>query len=205
MSHIRKALILLSAVLSLLAAPVVAGQAGDGISRLAIQISDNDPATFNKALNVATNFARGMSEKGDFYEIEIVTFNAGLHMLRSDTSPVLDRIQSISESIPEVTFSACGNTIAGINLRAALGGAILDNGSGSVGTMVQNVDILEASDSAVSISPSTNTVLASVTVRGSSSDGIRLNAANTTISDLDISDVSGTAIVLANLSGNTNC
>lgn len=117
MSHIRKALILLSAVLSLLAAPVVAGQAGDGISRLAIQISDNDPATFNKALNVATNFARGMSEKGDFYEIEIVTFNAGLHMLRSDTSPVLDRIQSISESIPEVTFSACGNTIAGMTRK----------------------------------------------------------------------------------------
>ena len=117
MSHFRKALILLSAVLSVLAAPVVAGQAGDGTARLAIQISDNDPATFNKALNVATNFARGMSEKGDFYEIEIVTFNAGLHMLRSDTSPVLDRIQSISESIPEVTFSACGNTIAGMTRK----------------------------------------------------------------------------------------
>ena len=117
MSHFRKALILLSAVLSVLAAPVVAGQAGDGTARLAIQISDHDPATFNKALNVATNSARGMSEKGDFYEIEIVTFNAGLHMLRSDTSPVLDRIQSISESIPEVTFSACGNTIAGMTRK----------------------------------------------------------------------------------------
>ena len=117
MSPIRKALILLSTVLSVLATPVFAGQAGDGTKRLAIQISDNDPATFNKALNVATNFARGMSEKGDFYEIEIVTFNAGLHMLRSDTSPVLERIQSISESIPEVTFSACGNTIAGMTKK----------------------------------------------------------------------------------------
>ena len=117
MPSIRKALILLSAVLSVLAAPVFAGQSGDGTKRLAIQISDNDPVTFNKALNVVTNFARGMSEKGDFYEIEIVTFNAGLHMLRSDTSPVLDRIQSISESIPEVTFSACGNTIAGMTRK----------------------------------------------------------------------------------------
>jgi len=26
----------------------------------------------------------------------------------------MERIQSISESIPEVTFSACGNTIAGM-------------------------------------------------------------------------------------------
>ncbi|MBT8460562.1 MAG: hypothetical protein HKP37_01835 [Boseongicola sp.] len=97
--------------------PTLAGQADDGTKRLAIQISDNDPATFNKALNVATNFARGMSESGDFYEVEIVTFNAGLHMLRTDTSPVLERIASISESIPEVTFSACGNTIAGMTKK----------------------------------------------------------------------------------------
>lgn len=95
----------------------VAGQAGDGTKRLAIQISDNDPATFNKALNVATNFARGMSESGDFYEVEIVTFNAGLHMLRTDTSPVMDRINSISSSIPEIKFSACGNTISGMTKK----------------------------------------------------------------------------------------
>jgi len=117
MSPLRKLLFALSAVLSFFAAPAIAGQADDGTKRLAIQISDNDPATFNKALNVATNFARGMSESGDFYEIEIVTFNAGLHMLRADTSPVLDRIQSISQSIPEVTFSACGNTIAGMTRK----------------------------------------------------------------------------------------
>ena len=117
MSPLRKILFALSAALSFFAAPAIAGQADDGTKRLAIQISDNDPATFNKALNVATNFARGMSESGDFYEIEIVTFNAGLHMLRADTSPVLDRIQSISESIPEVTFSACGNTIAGMTRK----------------------------------------------------------------------------------------
>ena len=99
------------------AGSALAGQLGDGTKRLAIQISDNDPATFNKALNVAANFAQGMSESGTFFEIEIVTFNAGLHMLRTDTSPVLDRIESFSASIPEVTFSACGNTIAGMTRR----------------------------------------------------------------------------------------
>jgi intracellular sulfur oxidation DsrE/DsrF family protein len=114
MSSRRRLLAAICATLTLLAAPLYAGQAGDGIKRLAIQVSDNDPATFNKALNVATNFARGMSEKGELYEVEIVTFNAGLHLLRSDTSPVLERIQSISESIPDVRFSACGNTIAGM-------------------------------------------------------------------------------------------
>lgn len=117
MTPLRNMLALVSAVLFIFASPVIAGQDDDGIKRLAVQISDNDPATFNKALNVATNFARGMSESGELYEIEIVTFNAGLHMLRSDTSPVLDRIQSISQSIPEVTFSACGNTIAGMTRK----------------------------------------------------------------------------------------
>ena len=117
MLSLRNALVVLSAVLTVFATPALAAQAEDGTKRLAIQISDKDPATFNKALNVATNFARGMSEAGDLYEIEIVAFNAGLHMLRSDTSPVLDRIQSVSESIPEVTFSACGNTIAGMTKK----------------------------------------------------------------------------------------
>lgn len=99
------------------AAPALGGQAEDGIKRLGIQVSDGDPATYTKALNVAANFARGMSAKGEMYEIEIVAFNAGLNMLRTDKSPVNDRIKSMAESIPEITFSACGNTIAGITKK----------------------------------------------------------------------------------------
>jgi intracellular sulfur oxidation DsrE/DsrF family protein len=117
MKLLRQTVFAIFACLACAVTPALAEQAGDGTKRLAIQISDNDPATFNKALNVATNFARGMSEAGEFYEIEIVTFNAGLHMLRTDTSPVLERIESISASIPEVTFSACGNTIAGMTKK----------------------------------------------------------------------------------------
>ncbi|MDU8946765.1 DsrE family protein [Ovoidimarina sediminis] len=94
-----------------LSGPVSAEQADDGVMRLAIQISDDDPATYHRALNVATNFARGMSNAGKIYEIEIVAFNDGLHILREDTSPVMDRVKSIAESIPDLTFSACGNTI----------------------------------------------------------------------------------------------
>jgi len=114
MQFTRRIFILLAAVAALLSGPAMATDETDGIHKLAIQVSDNDPATFNKALNVATNFARGMSEKGEFFEIEIVTFNAGLHMIREDTSPVMERIMSISDSIPEIGFSACGNTMAGM-------------------------------------------------------------------------------------------
>ena len=117
MPNVKRSLFQLAATLMLIVAAPFAYASEDGVKRLAIQVSDNDPATFTKALNVATNFARGMSEKGEFYEIEIVTFNAGLHMLRTDTSPVLDRIKSISDSVPDVSFSACGNTIAGMTRK----------------------------------------------------------------------------------------
>jgi intracellular sulfur oxidation DsrE/DsrF family protein len=94
-----------------------AGQAGDRVNRLALQVGDNDPATFNKVSNVAANFARMQSEKGNMFEIEIVAFNAGLHMLREDTLPVLDRVKNFSASIPDLQFSACQNTINGMTKK----------------------------------------------------------------------------------------
>lgn len=117
MSFTRRTVLQFATGLMLLTGATTAFASDDGVKRLAIQISDNDPATFTKALNVATNFAKGMSDAGEIYEIEIVTFNAGLHLLRTDTSPVMDRIKSISESVPDVTFSACGNTIAGMTKK----------------------------------------------------------------------------------------
>jgi len=61
-------------------------------------------------LNVAANVARHYSSGGEEVEIRIVAFNAGLNMLRKDRSPVLARLKSISESLPNVSFEACGNT-----------------------------------------------------------------------------------------------
>lgn len=98
--------------------PAAADTEDDGVKRLAIQVSDNLDGTMTKALNVAANFARMQSEAGNLYEIEIVTFNAGLHMLREDTSPVFDRIHSMNDSVPDLRFSACGNTIAGMTRKA---------------------------------------------------------------------------------------
>ena len=113
----RMELILGSLLLPLAPTYLYAGQSDDGIKRLAIQVSDGDPATYTKALNVAANFARGMSSKGEIFEIEIVAFNAGINLLRTDKSPVIDRIKSMSESIPDITFSACNNTIKGLTKK----------------------------------------------------------------------------------------
>ena len=78
---------------------------------LALQVSDNDPEKMNAALNVAANVSKHYAEKGDEGEIQIVAFNAGLHMLRDDTSPVKERLQSFASGMPNVAFKACGNTL----------------------------------------------------------------------------------------------
>ena len=64
----------------------------------------------NLALNNASNVAQYYKERGEAVKIEIVAYGPGLHMLREDTSPVKDRIKSISESTPNISFKACGNT-----------------------------------------------------------------------------------------------
>jgi intracellular sulfur oxidation DsrE/DsrF family protein len=80
--------------------------------RLALQISDNDAAKMNAVLNVAANVSKFYSDKGDEIEIQIVAFNAGLHMLRDDTSPVKPRLTSFKQGMPNVAFMACENTLA---------------------------------------------------------------------------------------------
>ena len=79
--------------------------------KLALQISDNDPAKMNAVLNVAANVSKYYSDKGEDVDIQIVAFNAGLHMLREDTSPVKTRLKSFKEGMPNVSFMACENTL----------------------------------------------------------------------------------------------
>ncbi|WP_426413141.1 DsrE family protein [Bradyrhizobium ganzhouense] len=80
------------------------------LHRLVVQVDVNDPAIMNLALNNVSNTVQHYSEIGQKVEVELVAFGPGLHMLRDDTSPVKARIKSMSETMPEVAFSACGNT-----------------------------------------------------------------------------------------------
>jgi intracellular sulfur oxidation DsrE/DsrF family protein len=96
--------------LTLLFNPIGSDASGKKPHRLAVQVSTNNPATMNLALNNVVNVAQEYSQSGDEVEIEVVAYGPGLHMLREDTSPVKARIKSISESMPYVRFTACGNT-----------------------------------------------------------------------------------------------
>ena len=92
------------------AAAALPAAAADKVHHLALQISDSSPDKMTAVLNVAANVSRHYSEVGEEIEIRIVAFNAGLIMLRTDKSPVLERLKSVSESLPNVSFEACGNT-----------------------------------------------------------------------------------------------
>jgi len=84
-----------------------------------IQVDQNDPAVMNLALNNATNVIEYYRAKGEDVDVDVVTYGPGLHMLRADTSPVLDRIKSLKDSAfpSKIQFSACNNTKEGMEKK----------------------------------------------------------------------------------------
>ena len=86
--------------------------------KVAIHVDENDPARMNMALNNVANVKKYYESIGEEVEIELVAYGPGLHMLRSDTSPVKDRIALMSLEIDNLTFSACGNTHSAMTKKA---------------------------------------------------------------------------------------
>jgi len=83
---------------------------------VSIQIDQNDPAIMNLVLNNANNIMEYYKSKGETVAIEVVAYGPGLHMMRTDTSPVQERIKrTIDASFPSsIKFSACNNTKEGM-------------------------------------------------------------------------------------------
>lgn len=84
--------------------------------RIAIQIDQSDPKVMNLVLNNATNAIEYYRGKNEDVDVEIVAYGPGLHMLRSDSSPVEDRIRRLKDmAFPgSIQFSACNNTRQGM-------------------------------------------------------------------------------------------
>ncbi len=115
----------------------------DGEHFLAIQVSDNLPGTWTKVLNNAANVSRAYSDAGKEVTIRIVAYNAGLHMFREDTSTVLDRLQSFDQSMPNVSFVACGNTIAGMTKQEGAAPPIVEFAEVVPGGIVELITLNE--------------------------------------------------------------
>ena len=117
---------ILYAALLLLPLTLASAQAGS-VHHLALQISDDDLVKMNAVLNVAANVSKYYSDKGEEIEIQIVAFNAGLNMLRQDKSPVLPRLKSFKQGMPNVAFKACQNTIDAMARNEGKEPPIVDN------------------------------------------------------------------------------
>lgn len=91
--------------------PAHSQAAHKGPHQVVIQITQNDPAVMNTALNNAENLVKYYESKGEKVEIEFVAYGPGLFMVRDDTSPVKDRIASITGSMKNVTVAGCLNTM----------------------------------------------------------------------------------------------
>jgi len=111
-----KRLLLATALVLAAAVPAIAADK-DKVHHLALQISDESPDKMTTVLNNAANVSRYYSEKGEEVEIRIVAFNAGVNMMRTDKSPVLERLKSVTESLPNLTLEVCGNTLDGMAHR----------------------------------------------------------------------------------------
>jgi uncharacterized protein len=94
-----------------------AATAADGkLHHIAIQIDQNDPQVMNLVLNNATNVIEYYRDKNEDVNLDIVAYGSGLHMLRTDTSPVQDRIKRLKDMVfpGKIQFSACNNTKQGM-------------------------------------------------------------------------------------------
>ena len=79
--------------------------------RVVIQVSENDPRIMNLALNNAENLKTFYEQAGEAVQIEIVAYGPGLNMVRSDTSPVRDRLAALVGRPQPVILSGFANTL----------------------------------------------------------------------------------------------
>lgn len=86
--------------------------------KVAIHVDEENVSTMNMALNNAANIAKHYGDLGEEVIIEIVTYGPGLHMLRADTSPVKDRIATMSLEMDNISFSACLNTVEAMKQKS---------------------------------------------------------------------------------------
>jgi intracellular sulfur oxidation DsrE/DsrF family protein len=107
-------LAMLAGIASLAAPDAVAQAVSASKNRVVMQVSDNDPAKWNLALNNARNLQTDLGAAN--VDIEIVAYGPGIAMLKSE-SVVGNRI---GEALGQgVKVSACENTMRGQKLAKA--------------------------------------------------------------------------------------
>ncbi|MDB5596447.1 MAG: hypothetical protein JWM36_3408 [Hyphomicrobiales bacterium] len=92
------------------AAPTKQAAVTKKVHRVAMHVTTNDPALISQALNNAQNLFQYYSEKAEQLDVRLVAHGPGLHMLRQDTSTVLERLSGMKRDLPNLSLAACANT-----------------------------------------------------------------------------------------------
>jgi intracellular sulfur oxidation DsrE/DsrF family protein len=107
----RRKVLALSALLLVAAVPAFAQKPAQK-NQVVMQVSDNDPAKWNLALNNANNLQKDLGM--DEVELEIVAYGPGIAMLKSDSAVAARITGALGNGIKVV---ACENTMAGQKLQ----------------------------------------------------------------------------------------
>lgn len=94
-----------------------AGLAEGMTHSVAVHVDDGDPRVMNMALNNVANLTSYYQSQGDKVTVEIVAYGPGLMMYLPD-SPVSGRVSTMSLENDNITFAACGNTLAAMTKKA---------------------------------------------------------------------------------------
>ncbi len=103
------------------------GGLADGVTHhVAVHVDQNDPQVMNMALNNVANLTNYYESQGDTVMVEVVAYGPGLQMFVAATSPVKNRISTMSLELENLSFAACGNTLRNMSKKAGKDIELLD-------------------------------------------------------------------------------
>ncbi|WP_342709110.1 hypothetical protein AAFG13_30420 [Bradyrhizobium sp. B124] len=97
------------------------------VHHVVLPINSDDPTTMRALISTALNLPKYYRERNEPFEIEVVAYNAGVHMLRADTSPVKDLLRVVRGLTPDIRFVVCEATKLGMERAEGHPLVLLDN------------------------------------------------------------------------------
>jgi intracellular sulfur oxidation DsrE/DsrF family protein len=79
---------------------------------IVMHVNVADPVQLNLVMNNLENILDHYVKRDNDVAIRVVCHGPGLHLLRTDTSPVMDRIENMMDNAEQLAFYACSNTLA---------------------------------------------------------------------------------------------
>ena len=82
--------------------------------RLILPINTEDATTMKAIISTSLHLTKYYEAKKEPFTVEIVAYNVGLHMFRSDTSPVQELLKILRITNPNIAFVICDATRVGM-------------------------------------------------------------------------------------------